>query len=145
MFNIPTIRRLLSNLEGYLNDLRNATDITREKFLTDIRSQRFVERTLQIAIECCMDVVHHIISDEGFREPTSYADAFIVLAEQGILSLESTNDYQLMAQFRNKIVHYYEKIDPEQVYAIFKSKLQTFEIFRKQIEEYICRTKTAKI
>ena len=78
MVNIPTIRRLLSNLEGYLNDLRNATDITREKFLTDIRSQRFVERTLQIAIECCMDVVHHIISDEGFREPTSYADAFIV-------------------------------------------------------------------
>jgi uncharacterized protein YutE (UPF0331/DUF86 family) len=145
MVNIPTIRRLLSNLEGYLNDLRNATDITRKKFLTDIRSQRFVERTLQIAIECCMDVVHHIISDEGFREPTSYADAFIVLAEQGILSPESIKDYQLMAQFRNKIVHYYEKIDLEQVYAIFNNKLQTFKIFRQQIEEYICQETSTKI
>jgi uncharacterized protein YutE (UPF0331/DUF86 family) len=144
MVNIPTIRRLLSNLEGYLNDLRNATDITREKFLTDIRSQRFVERTLQIAIECCMDVVHHIISDEGFREPTSYADAFIVLAEQGILPPESIKDYQLMAQFRNKIVHYYEKIDPEQVYAIYSGKLSTFESFRQQIEEFICRSKPTK-
>jgi len=42
-----------------------------------------------------------------------------------------------MAQFRNKIVHYYEKIDPEQVYAIFKGKLKTFESFRNQIEKWI--------
>ena len=62
---------------------RNATDITHEKYIKDIRLQRFVERTLQISIECCFDVVHHIISDKGFREPDSYADAFTVLAEQG--------------------------------------------------------------
>jgi uncharacterized protein YutE (UPF0331/DUF86 family) len=137
MANVPIIRRLLHNLEGYLNDLRNATDITYEKYLSDIRSQRFVERTLQIAIECCLDVVHHIISDEGFREPNSYADAFTVLAEKGILPQESIEGYQLMAQFRNKIVHYYEKIDPEQVYGIFKGKLQTFDIFKDQIERWI--------
>ena len=61
----------------------------------------------------------------------------IVLAEQGILSPESTKDFQLMAQFRNKIVHYYEKIDPEQVYAIYKGNLQTFDAFRQKIEGFI--------
>ena len=66
---------------------RNATDITHEKYIKDIRLQRFVERTLQINIECCFDVVHHIISDKGFREPHSYADAFTVLAELGVLIL----------------------------------------------------------
>ena len=142
MVKIAVIRRLLNNLVGYVNELRNATDITHEKYIRNIRLQRFVERTLQISIECCFDVVHHIISDKGFREPNSYADAFTVLAEQGILSQESVNEFQMMAQFRNKIVHYYEKIDPEQVYAIFKGKLQTFESFRKQISEWVALEET---
>ena len=137
MAEIAVIQRLLNNLTSYVNDLRNATDITHEKYIKDIRLQRFVERTLQISIECCFDLVHHIISVKGFREPDSYADAFTVLAEQGVLSQESVGEFHMMAQFRNKIVHYYEKVDPEQVYAIFKGKLKTFESFRNQIEKWI--------
>lgn len=137
MVKTAVLRRLLNNLEGYVNDLRNATDITREKYLQDIRLQRFVERTLHIAIECCFDIIHHIISEKGFREPVSYSDAFTILAENGILSSESVAEFHLMAQFRNKIVHYYDKIDIEQVYAIFKGKLQTFDSFGFQIEKWI--------
>lgn len=144
MVNILMMQRLLNNLEGHVNELRTATDITHEKYSNDIRLQRFVERTLQISIECCFDVIHHIISDKGFREPDSYADAFTVLAEQGVLSRESVAEFHLMAQFRNKIVHYYEKIDPEQVYAIFKGKLQTFDSFGKQIEQWIGLTKNGE-
>jgi len=50
------IQRLISNLEGYVNELRSATDITHEKYILDIRLQRFVERTLHICIECCFDI-----------------------------------------------------------------------------------------
>ncbi len=137
MVNTPIIKRLLGNLEGYVNDLRTAADITREKYLKDIRSQRFVERTLHISIECCFDVVHHIISDEGLRTPISYADAFTVLAERGIIPWESVPEYQMMAQFRNKIVHFYEKIDPEMVYGIFRYKLDTFERFGIEIQDFL--------
>lgn len=137
MVRIALMQRLLNNLESYVNDLRASTDITHEKYMNDIRLQRFVERTLQISIECCFDIIHHIISVEGFREPDSYADAFSVLVEQGVLARESLGEFQMMAQFRNKIVHYYEKIDPEQVYTIFKGKLETFDSFKKQIERWI--------
>jgi len=141
MVKIGVIKRLLNNLENHIDELRSATDITYDLFLKDIRLQRFVERTLQISIECCFDIVHHIIADEGLREPVSYADAFGVLAENGILSHESVNTYKMMAQFRNKVVHYYEKIDPDQVYAIFKGKLDTFEEFKAQIENWITSAK----
>lgn len=139
MVKEAVIQRLMSNLEGYVNELRMATDITHEKFIQDIRLQRFVERTLQICIECCLDIAHHIISDEGFREPEGYADAFSVLSEQHILFPESVKQFQMMAQFRNKIVHYYEKIDPEQVYGIFKGKLGTFDSFTHQIKTWVGR------
>lgn len=139
MVDKQILQRLLNNLGGYLNDLRSASDITRETYLNDIRAQRFVERTLQIAIECCLDVIHHIISDEGFREPNSYADGFKVLAENGVLPNDAVENYRLMTQFRNRLVHYYEKIDPEQVFAIFRGKLDTFDTFKAEIEGWLAR------
>lgn len=139
MVNEAIVARLLSNIEGYVTDLRSSDDITHQKFLSDIRAQRFVERTLQIAVEACMDVTHHLISDEKWREPSSYADAFTVLAENGVLTAEDAERYRLMAQFRNKVVHYYEKVDPEQVFAIFKGHLNDFTDFAESIRTWLRR------
>ena len=137
MVNQALVLRLLASIEGFVSDLRNADDITHDRFLRDIRLQRFVERTLHIAVEACMDAVHHIISDEKWREPDSYADAFAVLAENGVLTEEQAGRFAMMARFRNKIVHYYEKIEPEQVYGIFKSRLEDFDVFVAAVRDWL--------
>jgi len=137
MVNEAVVERLLANIEGYISQLRQASDIDRQKFTNDIRSQRFVERTLQIAVEATLDTLHHIISDEGYREPNSYADAFAVLAEHNILSDAEAEAGKLMAQFRNKVVHYYEKIEPEQVFAIFQHHLTDFDRFVATIRRWL--------
>jgi len=138
MVNQEIVLRLLNNIESYMSELRGATDITHQKYIVDIRMQRFVERTLQIAVEACLDVAHHIISDEGWREPDSYADAFVVLAENDVISASDAKTYRLMAQFRNKIVHYYEKVDPEQVFAVFVGHLGDFEGYVKSVRKWTC-------
>lgn len=137
MVNEEIINRLLNNMEGYLHELRSAKDINYAKFMHDIRSQRFIERTIHILIEACFDVVHHIISDKGLREPASYVDAFTVLAENDVLGDQSVDRYKLMAQFRNKLVHYYEKIEPEQVFAIFSHHLADFDRFILDIKAWL--------
>ena len=139
MVNQQIVHRLINNINGYLNELRFAEDINYNKFMTDIRSQRFIERTLHIIIEACFDIVHHIISDEEFREPSSYADAFIVLAENNVLDIDAVQKYALMAQFRNKLVHYYEKIEPEQVFAIYRNHLQDIDQFLVSIKLWMGR------
>ena len=137
MVNQDILLRLLASIEGFVSDLRQADDISHELFLRDIRAQRFVERTLQIAVEACMDVTHHIISDEKWREPDSFADAFAVLAENLVITPEQADRYALMARFRNRIVHYYEKVDPEQVFAIFKKRLEDFDDFVTTIKKWV--------
>ena len=139
MVKLDVIQRLLNNFEGYITDLRKADDITYQKFMSDVRSQRFVERTLQLAIETCFDIAHHIISDEGFREAKSYAESFVILAENNILPTDSLNEYRPMAQFHNKIVHHYETVEPEQVFAIFTKHLDTFDRFKAQIIKWLDR------
>lgn len=69
MVNLILIERILTDIKSHVKDLADATDITWEIYKTDKRSRRFVERTLHVLIEACIDVAQHIIADENLREP----------------------------------------------------------------------------
>ena len=137
MVNKQIVFRLINNIESYLNDLKEIDSISFEEYSTDIKTQRFVERTLQIAIEAMFDIAHHIISDEKYREPDTYADAFKVLSEQKIVDKNFLSTAKLMAQFRNKIVHYYENIDQELVYSIAKNRREDFKLYTDMIKKWM--------
>jgi len=137
MVNRVLLERILSDIKANLQDLKNAADITWEVYITDKRARRFVERTLHITIEACIDIAQHIISDKSLREPMSYRDTFVVLAEQGILRKEDLPKFEKIASFRNLIVHYYERLDDEIVYSVFKKNLSDFDLFVKRILEYL--------
>jgi len=131
------VERVLADLRSHVNDLRSAVDITWEVYKTDKRSRRFVERTLQILIEACIDIAQHIISDDHFREPTSYRDTFAVLAEEGVIGRDDLPRFEQMAAFRNLIVHYYERVDDAVVFGVFQKRLGDFEIFADYIVAYL--------
>lgn len=131
------VERFLSDIRSTVRELREATDITWERYQTNTRDRRFVERTLHILIEACIDVVQHIIADEQFREPASYRDAFAVLVEQGILSTDDLPTFQNMVSFRNLLVHYYERIDDAIVFGIFSQHLSDFELFIDRITAFL--------
>jgi uncharacterized protein YutE (UPF0331/DUF86 family) len=71
--------RKLAELEEYLRQIKEYANVSAEQYSKDWRIQRIVERTLQMMIETCADIAGHIISDRGYRIPTSYADTFRVL------------------------------------------------------------------
>ena len=133
------IERVLTDIRSHVKDLTDASDITWKIYRTDKRSRRFVERTLHILIEACIDLAQHIIADEKLREPESYRDTFAILAENGILRHNDLENFENMASFRNLLVHYYERVDDETVYGIFKQNLSDFDLFVKRIVEYLDR------
>lgn len=139
MVNIVLVERILNDIKAHLTDLRAAEDITWERYRTDVRARRFVERTLHILIEACIDAAQHLIADENMREPTSYRDTFAVLAEQKILQPDDLPRFEAMASFRNLIVHYYEKIDDELVYGVFKQRLDDFDLFVDRIVNHLVK------
>ena len=127
------LERILSDIQSNVKALRNAEDITWDIYRTDMRARRFIERTLHITIEACIDAAQHIISDEQMREPTSYRDTFLVLAENKILKPEDLPRFENIASFRNLLVHYYERVDDAIVYGVFKNNLSDFDLFVGQI------------
>jgi uncharacterized protein YutE (UPF0331/DUF86 family) len=135
------VERILNDIKIHIRDLRDADDITWELYLTDKRARRFVERTLHILVEACIDIAQHIISDERLREPVSYRDTFAILAEAGVLNPLDISTFEAMAGFRNLIVHYYERVDDSVVFGIFKKRLGDFELYADQIVAYLKKTR----
>jgi len=137
MVNVRLVERILADIKSNTEALRQADDISWEVYQHDIRNRRFVERSLHIMTEAVIDIGQHIISDNKLREPDSYRDTFVVLAENGIIDKVSLPVYEKMAAFRNLIVHYYERIDDEIVFGIFQRNLGDFDKFVKEITNYL--------
>ena len=46
-------------------------DLTVERYRADWKTQRIVERTLQMTIEVCLDIASHVVADRGLHAPPS--------------------------------------------------------------------------
>ncbi len=103
----------------------------------DTMLRRAVERTLQIAVESCLDIGRRLIALEGFRFPEDNKDVFQVLAEEGVVPRELLPALLDMARFRNIVVHNYAKLDDARVYGILKKRLGDFDAYARAIVEYL--------
>jgi uncharacterized protein YutE (UPF0331/DUF86 family) len=135
------IGRKLAEIESYLDQVREFSKISVALYKSDWKTQRIIERTLQILIEVCIDIANHIISDKRMRLPTGYADTFQVLMENKVIGGHLLRSMGKMARFRNVVVHQYEKIDPAIVISILRKNLVDFEKYRKAITQYLMSQK----
>lgn len=133
MVDKTLVMRKLSELEEYLNQIREFSSITREEYSGDWKIQRIVERTLQMMIELCVDIAGHFISEKRLRVPAGYADAFRVLSEGSVIDSGLCQRMEKMAKFRNIVVHNYDRIDETIVVTILKRHLDDFLVFRDAI------------
>ena len=135
MVDKAVVERLLVQLEEYLRDLDEAKlNYSLQDFKENKVIRRYTERTLQVAIEACLDLASHIISYRGFREPLDSKDCFQVLLENKLLPVALAQSLKRMAQFRNVVVHDYIRIDPEIVYSIVQENIPDIVAFAQAVE-----------
>lgn len=82
-----------------------------ERISDDLREERFVEHTLQLAIQAALDVGSHIVSDERLGEPETGRDVFRLLGRAGFVPADLLGRLEQMAGFRNVVVHLYQDVD----------------------------------
>ena len=131
------VLRKISELAEYQQQLQEFKGITVRQYRDDWKKQRIVERTLQMMIETCLDMANHLIADQGYRVPVSYADIFKVLGENKVLGKKLADRLEKMAKFRNVLVHQYEKIEAETIVGILKKNLGDFGQFRKAVVGFV--------
>jgi uncharacterized protein YutE (UPF0331/DUF86 family) len=89
----------------------------------DLREERFVEHTLQLAIQAALDVGSHLVSDKRLGEPETSRDVFRLLGRAGFVPAELVGRLEQMAGFRNVVVHLYQDVDLGIVRDVVENRL----------------------
>jgi uncharacterized protein YutE (UPF0331/DUF86 family) len=126
-------RHALSNrldaLEGYLAELRSFQSVSREDFIREPALHHLAERYLHLACESVLDIAHHVISDEEYRQAQSYKDAMDVLREEKLIDQELAERLKGWMGFRNVLVHMYLEIDHGRTYDAIRDDLGDLDEF----------------
>jgi uncharacterized protein YutE (UPF0331/DUF86 family) len=101
-----------------------------------------VERNLEVAAQCCLDISHRIISIEKALKPGDYHEAFLRMSELGVLPPEFARKLAPIAGFRNILVHEYLGLDWNEVYSNFQ-KISDLVRFAEYIREWLKARPTA--
>ena len=133
MTDADLVRKRLAFIETCLRELAELSDPRRIEH--DVRERRFVEHTLQIAIQATLDVASHIVASDRLGEPTTNQSLFQILERTGWVTPELASELRGMAGFRNVLVHGYVAVDPAIVRDVLERRLGDIEAFVQSIRE----------
>jgi uncharacterized protein YutE (UPF0331/DUF86 family) len=121
MTDAELVAKRLALIESLLRELQ--TLARPERIAEDVREERFVEHTLQLAVQAAIDVASHVVADERLGEPATNQALFTLLAKNGWLSPALGDRLAQAAGFRNVLVHGYASVDLRIVRDIVENRL----------------------
>lgn len=135
--NIGRILELLRYMENCVQELKPFSTMTREEFLSDRRNPPFVESYLRRSLEVIFDIGRHILSKTyGFKE-IEYRAIAKELGKRQMITFELSDELSKMAGYRNRMVHFYKEVTPEELYGIVVNDPKDFDRFAKEIVAFI--------
>lgn len=129
MVDRRVIGRKLDQIEHHLERIRSLPDLSLEAFKNDVANQDIFLFNLTQAIQNCIDIATHIVSDEGWGMPGTQSEGFDILKEKGVIQAELTERLVSMVGFRNRVIHEYEELDLDIVYSIWQKRVRDIEEF----------------
>lgn len=137
----------LSWIERMLCDIRALPLEDREAFLADKRNVGMAESCLRRALEALLDLGRHILA-KGFGLGVSeYKEIASKLGEQSVLSQEEARLLRVLAGYRNRMVHFYHEVGPDELYEVCAHELgdvehiaEAYRQWLKEHEEWLDKT-----
>jgi len=123
---IESLRKCLLRIEARRPD-------TLDLLLHDLDAQDILVLNLSRAIQLCVDISVHLLSDLNQEIPDTMGLAFSNLSSAGIISTELSDQLRNAVGFRNIAVQNYQDIDWGIVHSIAHEKLSDFKEFVQQI------------
>ena len=120
-------------VKKHLKRLEPLSQMPAKTFLEDIDAQDIALFNIQLAIQNCIDIAAHVISDEGLGVPGSTNEMFYCLEENGYIDRQLTEKMVRAVGFRNLVVHEYGKLDLQRAHQIIQSDVQDLNEFLRAV------------
>lgn len=93
--------------------------------------------SLLVAIQEAIDVAFHIVADEGWGVPASYAESFEILVRRGVLEADLAAELARAVAVRHRIAHGYATLDLDRFWKEIPVGLRALDGFAAAIAGFV--------
>lgn len=137
MTNLNIIENQISLTKKYLKLLTYYQKLSEEQIKVDPHLKGGLERYLYLATQSAIDLSEAMIAYQKLRKPTTMAESFEILAEEGIVSQPLSEKLIRMVGFRNIIAHNYTELDYKIVFDVLHHRLKDIEDFLQSVQNVL--------
>src|SRR6266568_9381038 len=128
------INRKLESLRRCIARITSKMPITPEALRSNYDLQDIIALNLERAVQICVDIAAHVISQTELPVPSTMGEGFARLAELRVIPPQVATSLQKAVAFRNILVHNYTNINWDIVATILTSHLTDFVQFAQAID-----------
>lgn len=125
------VERKLDSLRRCIERIREKCPADAQTLAADIDLQDIIVLNLSRAVQLCVDLAVHAVSQSSTTPPETMGEAFTRLAESGVIDAPLALRLRNAVGFRNIAVHNYSKIDWHITHMIATRHLADFEAFSR--------------
>ena len=127
--------RLLSDLDTIIKRIESKKKTLPEEYEQNWETQYLIERLIQNAVQCCLDIGARIIAKEKLRVARNYKDIFQALQEGRKITPSLADKMTQLVHLRNELTHEYRDILPQEIFAAFQKIADPLKDFFKTIKK----------
>ena len=120
-----------------VGDIRELPLDSIEAFLSDKRNIGTAESCLRRALEALLDLGRHLLAKIHAEAVTEYKQIANELGSNQILSPEMVRILRVLAGYRNRLVHFYHEITPEELYQICTQHLDDLTTVQDAFADWV--------
>ena len=128
----PIIEQKVESLRRCITRVESRLPKSLEALKTDLDAQDIVALNLTRAVQLCVDMAAHWLSDQTeVNAPRTMGQTFDALADAGKIDQALASRMKKSVGFRNIMVHSYDDVDWAIVFSIARDHLDDFRVFAR--------------
>jgi len=137
--NQRVIIQRASWIKEMLESLRDLPIQNLEDFIQSRHNAAAAESYLRRALEALFDLGRHILAKRFAQPVTGYKEIALGLIKNNVLPKKEGDLMRKVAGYRNRMVHYYQEITPEELQDICAHHLNELELLMNNLLEWVKR------
>jgi uncharacterized protein YutE (UPF0331/DUF86 family) len=106
-------------------------------FMGDSRNVWSAESCLRRSLEALLDMGRHILAKAFGRGVTEYKEIARELGKSGVLQAENSKILEILAGYRNRMVHFYQEVSTKELYKICTEDLKDIVNVRTALADWV--------
>jgi uncharacterized protein YutE (UPF0331/DUF86 family) len=139
--NLNIVSQRSAWIKEMIEALKELPIQNRQKFLNDKHTIAAAESYLRRALEALFDIGRHILARRFGAPVTEYKEIAQSLLERKILQKKEADTLRQMAGYRNRMVHFYHEISPEELQEICAHHLDEIEVLLNKLLDWVRKDK----